>query len=211
MNPCCCQTTRRMWPEREWPFFPKIRELQACLTAVEECPLPVVAAISGACIGAGIDLSCCADVRICSASTRFSVREVRVGLAADVGTLQRLPKIVGHGSRVRELCMTGEDFGAQEAERIGFVSRVVVCGDDPNELYREALNVCNKIAANSPVAVAGTKLSLNYSRDHSVADGLHHVATHNALALMTDDLELSFLARSGQSPEFVEMLPHSKL
>ena len=82
-------------------FRPQILEMQASFSAVEECHVPVVAAIHGACVGAGIDLVCCADVRVCSPNAKFSVREVRLGLAADVGTLQRLPKLVGHSSRVR--------------------------------------------------------------------------------------------------------------
>lgn len=82
-------------------FRPQILEMQAAFSAVEECHVPVVAAIHGACVGAGIDLVCCADVRVCSPNAKFSVREVRLGLAADVGTLQRLPKLVGHSSRVR--------------------------------------------------------------------------------------------------------------
>ena len=102
-------------------FKPKILEMQACLTAIEECAVPVVAAIHGHCVGAGIDVSSCADIRVCTKSAFFSVREARLGLAADVGTLQRLPKICGHGSRIRELCFTGEDFSAVEALRIGFV------------------------------------------------------------------------------------------
>lgn len=88
-------------------FRSQILEMQAAFTAVEECPVPVAVAIHGACVGAGVDLVCCADVRLCSPSAKFSVREVRLGLAADVGTLQRLPKLVGFSSRVRELCLTG--------------------------------------------------------------------------------------------------------
>lgn len=91
-------------------FRSQILEMQAAFSAVEECPVPVVAAIHGACVGAGIDLTCCADVRVCSPKAKFSIREVRLGLAADVGTLQRFPKIVGFGSRVRELCLTGGEF-----------------------------------------------------------------------------------------------------
>ena len=85
----------------------RILEMQDAFTALEECNVPVVAAIHGACVGAGIDMTCCADVRVCSPNAKFSIREVRLGLAADVGTLQRFPKIVGFGSRVRELCLTG--------------------------------------------------------------------------------------------------------
>ena len=95
---------------RSLAFRSQILEMQSAFTAMEECPVPVVAAIHGACIGAGIDLACCADVRVCSPDAKFSVREVRLGLAADVGTLQRLPKIVGFGSRVRELCLSGGEL-----------------------------------------------------------------------------------------------------
>eukprot|EP01083_Nonionella_stella_P069864 186510_1 len=182
-------------------FRPKILEMQSCLTAVEECHVPVVCAIHGVCIGAGIDLSSCADVRICSKNAIFSVREARIGLAADVGTLQRLPIICGgHGSRIRELCLTGEDFDAAEAARLGFVSRIApsnVNGDgneDGDDYLKVGVKICQLIARNSPVAVHATKLSLNYSRDHTVKEGLEHIASHNAAALMTRDIGASFLA-----------------
>lgn len=191
-------------------FRPKILEMQSCLTAIEECPVPVVAAIHGACIGGGVDLSCCADIRLCSPDAIFSIRETRLGLAADVGTLQRLPKICGHGSRIRELCLTGQDFDAREAARLGFVSRM--CPD----LMASAMQVCKRIARNSPVAVQSTKLSLNYSRDHSVKEGLEHIAGHNAAALMTNDLMASAIASASRESNsigllFDPMLPHCRL
>jgi Enoyl-CoA hydratase/carnithine racemase len=190
-------------------FRPKILEMQSCLTAIEECPVPVVAAIHGACIGGGVDLSCCADIRLCSPDAIFSIRETRLGLAADVGTLQRLPRICGHGSRIRELCFTGEDFDALEAARLGFISRV--CPD----LMASAMQVCERIARNSPVAVASTKFSLHYSRDHSVREGLEHIACHNAAALMTNDLMASAIASSSKESNsnglFYPMLPYSRL
>lgn len=190
-------------------FQPKILEMQRCFTAVENCPVPVVAAIHGSCIGAGIDLACCADIRLCSPSTIFSIREVRPGLAADTGTLQRLPKIVGHGSRVRELCLTGEDFDAAEALRIGFVGRI---SQTEGDLWPMAVSLCKRIVFNSPVAVTGTKLSLNYSRDHTVQEGLAHIASHNSIALLTDDLLPSFTAAtSGVDPIFANLRSHSRL
>eukprot|EP00546_Thalassionema_frauenfeldii_P000907 CAMPEP_0178937024 /NCGR_PEP_ID=MMETSP0786-20121207/25511_1 /TAXON_ID=186022 /ORGANISM="Thalassionema frauenfeldii, Strain CCMP 1798" /LENGTH=290 /DNA_ID=CAMNT_0020615517 /DNA_START=338 /DNA_END=1210 /DNA_ORIENTATION=+ len=186
-------------------FMPKILEMQQCLTTVEKCPVPVICAVHGNCIGAGIDLACCADVRLSSLDAIFSVREVRVGLAADVGTLQRLPKIVGHSSRVRELCLTGSNFDASEAHRIGFISRVASVN-----LVGDALKLCCDIAALSPVAVTSTKTSLNYSRDHTVQEGLEHIALHNSIALQSEDLIKSF-TMDGEKPNFVELLPHSKL
>ena len=185
--------------------------MQAAFTAVEECPVPVVAAIHGACVGAGIDLVCCADVRICSPNTIFSIREARLGLAADVGTLQRFPKLVGFGSFVRELCFTGDDFSSEDSLKIGFVSRI---SNSDSQLFEEAKVVISKIIANSPVAVAVTKSSLNYSRDHTVREGLDHVALMNSSALMSDDLVKSFMmtsSRSGEAAEFAPLQPHSRL
>eukprot|EP00544_Gedaniella_sp_CCMP2646_P014844 CAMPEP_0202501468 /NCGR_PEP_ID=MMETSP1361-20130828/36296_1 /ASSEMBLY_ACC=CAM_ASM_000849 /TAXON_ID=210615 /ORGANISM="Staurosira complex sp., Strain CCMP2646" /LENGTH=292 /DNA_ID=CAMNT_0049134225 /DNA_START=4 /DNA_END=882 /DNA_ORIENTATION=- len=194
---------------RALSFRSQILEMQDCFTAVEQCSVPVVAAIHGSCIGAAIDLACCADVRLCAPCTIFSIREVRLGLAADVGTLQRLPKIVGHDSRVRELCLTGQDFDAREGARIGFVSRISAT---ENDLLPMAIHVCERIARNSPVAVAGKKQSLNYSRDHSVRDGLEHIASHNSMALQTDDLVTSFAAAASRTnPNFANLPAHSRL
>lgn len=138
-------------------FLPKVMKMQDCFTAVEKCPVPVIAAIHGNCIGAGIDLACCCDIRLAAPQTVFSVREVKIGLAADIGTLQRLPKVTGNDSRVRELCYTGEFFGPQEALSIGLISRI---SPDP---LADAIDLATKIAGNSPVAVYGTKQSLVYS------------------------------------------------
>jgi delta(3,5)-delta(2,4)-dienoyl-CoA isomerase len=187
-------------------FLPQIKDMQRCFSALEECPVPVIAAIHGNCIGAGIDLACCCDVRIAERNARFSVREARIGLAADIGTLQRLPKVCGCDSRVRELCYTGEDFDCHEAARIGFVSRV--CQD----ALEEAIRLAKVIAANSPIAVLGTKQSLIYSRDHSVSEGLDHIAIHNALALQTHDLEIAATsAATGENPSYKDLPLFSRL
>mmetsp|Transcript_8807 Transcript_8807/g.21393 ORF Transcript_8807/g.21393 Transcript_8807/m.21393 type:complete len:309 (+) Transcript_8807:219-1145(+) len=190
-------------------FRSQILEMQAAFTAVGECPVPVVAAIHGACVGAGIDLTCCADVRVCSPNAMFSIREVRLGLAADVGTLQRFPKIVGFGSLVRELCLTGDDFNAEDALKIGFVSRISRTNDD---LANTANSICQRISRNSPVAATVTKASLNYSRDHTIAEGLEHVALHNSTALMSEDLVKSFLmSRGAADAQFAPLQSHSRL
>ena len=187
-------------------FYPKILDMQHCFTALEDCPVPVVAAIHGPCIGAGVDLACCCDVRLCDPGTMFSIREVALGLAADIGSLQRLPKITGNDSRVRELCFTGEFFDAQEAWRVGFVSRI------SNDVFQDALRLADKIASQSPVAVTGTKRSLTFSRDHSVKEGLEHIAAHNAMALMTDDLIAAFTAAATkQPPKFANLPMFSRL
>ena len=187
-------------------FLPKIQEMQRCLTAIEECPVPVIAAIHGNCIGAGVDLATCCDIRLAQRGSVFSVREVQIGLAADVGTLQRLPKVTGNDSRIREICYTGNYFDCNDAMDIGLVSRV--CED----VVKDAIELANQIAANSPVAVMGTKRSLLYSRDHTVAEGLEHIATHNALALMTSDIPSSFMAISNkEKANFSPLPPISRL
>jgi len=191
-------------------FKPQISQMQAAFTAVEDCPVPVVAAIHGACVGAGVDLACCADVRICSPNTVFSIREVRLGLAADVGTLQRFPQLVGFGSFVKELCLTKDDFTSEDALKIGFVSRI---SNSESQLFDEVNQIISKIIVNSPVAVTVTKSSLNYSRDHTVREGLDHVAVMNSSALMSDDLVKSFMmtSRAGEAAEFAPLQPHSRL
>jgi delta(3,5)-delta(2,4)-dienoyl-CoA isomerase len=190
-------------------FLPQIRDMQRCFTAVETCPIPVMAAMDGVCIGAGVDLACACDIRMCTANTVFSIREVKIGLAADIGTLQRLPKITGNDSLVRELCYTGEFFDATKALSMGLVGRVV---SDGTALLQEAMTTAIQIVSNSPVAVAGTKQSLVYSRDHAVQEGLDHIANRNALALMTKDIPISVTAaQSKTTPAFDAMPAHSRL
>lgn len=190
-------------------FSPLIRDMQACFTALEKCPLPVVAAVHGNCIGAGVDLICAADVRWCTDDTTFSVREVKLGLAADVGTLQRLPKIVGNQSWIRDVCLSGRDFDASEALQMGLVSRRV---SDRAALLDHAANLCTEIASHSPVAVQGTKLGLLYARDHSVADSLEQILSYNALALQSQDLQNAWMARSSKTArKFTNIPRHSRL
>ena len=119
-------------------------------------------------LGLGIDLSTCADIRICTRDTRFSVKEVDIGIAADVGTLSRLPKVVGRFGWVKEVCLSARMFGAAEALRVGFVNSV---WGSKQDAIKEGLKLAGMIAGKSPVAVQGTKELLNYSRDHTVADG----------------------------------------
>jgi len=190
-------------------FRSQVLQMQDAFTALEECPVPVVVAIHGACVGAGVDLACCADIRVCSKNAVFGVREVHLGLAADVGTLQRFPKIVGFSSRVKELCFTGDDFDAEDACKIGFVSRV---SETEEDLQKNADEICNKITQHSPVAVSVTKISLNYSRDHSVDEGLKHIALQNSSALMSEDVMKSFMMSSGAADiAFDAMRAHSRL
>ena len=162
-----------------------IKTLQESFNAMERCPQPVIAAVHGACIGGGVDMLCAANVRLCSADAYFCIKEVDVGLCADIGTLQRLPRIVGNHSLLNELALTARKWAAEEALRFGFVS--AVC-DDRAALYARAMALAALIASKSPLAVAGTKENLLFSRDHTIAEGLDYVALWNAAALQSEDM-----------------------
>ncbi|MBL8514730.1 MAG: crotonase/enoyl-CoA hydratase family protein [Betaproteobacteria bacterium] len=176
-----------------------ILDLQDTLTSLERCRKPVIAAIHGACVGGAIDLICAADVRLASADARFSIKEIDMGMTADVGTLQRMPKLIPQGV-VRELAFTGRDFSAEEAARWGFVNAVSA---DREALFSAAKAMAQTIAAKSPLAMRGIKEQLSYARDHSVADGLNQVATWNAAMLMSSDLnEAVMAAMQGKPAQF---------
>jgi enoyl-CoA hydratase/carnithine racemase len=172
-----------------------IQWLQDAFTALEQARVPVVAAIHGGCIGAGVDLVTACDIRLCSADAFFQVAEVDVAITADLGTLQRLTHLVPEGI-VRELTYTGRKMGAEEALRLGLVNRVE---PDRDSLMAAAAEIARTIAAKSPLAVAGAKLSLNYSRGRPVEEGLRHVALWNAGTLISADLTAAIAARAGRS------------
>ena len=168
----------------------KILELQQAFTKIERCRKPVIAAVHSHCIGAGVDMICACDIRMATTDAIFSIRETRMGIIADVGTLQRLPHIIGQ-SWLRELALTGRDFTAQEALQMGLVTRIC---DDPSTLYEEAAKLASQIAACPPLTVQGTKQTIIFSRDNSVEAGLQYVAQKNAAGLPSEDLFEAFSA-----------------
>ena len=176
-----------------------ILDLQDTLTSLERCRKPVLAAIHGACIGGGIDLITCADMRYCSSDASFTIKEIDIGMTADVGTLQRLPKLIGEGM-ARELAYTGRKFGADEAREMRLVNRVF---ESREALYAGVREIATTIAAKSPLSVRGTKEMITYARDHTVADGLNYIATWNAAMLMSKDLTEAMMANMGKrTPQF---------
>ncbi|GMS94114.1 hypothetical protein PENTCL1PPCAC_16289, partial [Pristionchus entomophagus] len=142
-----------------------LEKSQWAFTSIEKCCKPVIAAIHGYCMGAGIDLIAACDIRYCSKDVDFSIKEVAVAVTADVGTLNRLPKSIGNNSWLREVCLTARHFDAREALEQGLVSRVC---DSPDAVLAAAKETAKTIATSSPVAVQGTKVVLNYARDHTV-------------------------------------------
>ncbi|GAA5871569.1 hypothetical protein JCM16303_000796 [Sporobolomyces ruberrimus] len=175
-----------------------IKLLQDSVTSIERCQKPVIAATFGICLGAGIDLISACDVRICSEKTIFSIKEVDIGLAADVGSLQRLPKVTGNASLLYELALTARNFGHEDATRLGLVSQVVKGGRE--EVLNEGIKLAKLIASKSPVATLSTKHLLNYSREHTVQEGLDYTTVWNMSMLQAQDIPLAFQAFSTKKP-----------
>lgn len=178
-----------------------ILNLQDCLSSIERCRKPVIAAIQGACIGGALDLVTCCDMRYATSDAVFSVKEIDIGMVADVGTLQRLPRLIGEGW-ARELAYTGRNLDAAEAEKLGLVNRIFASHAD---LENGVQQIALAIAKKSPLAIRGTKEVLNYSRDHSIAEGLNFVATWNSTALLSGDLKECMQAQMEKRvPRFVD-------
>lgn len=165
-------------------LFEKVGELQGAFRALTLCRKPVIAAVHGWCIGGGVDLITAADIRVCSRDARFSVREVKVAMVADLGSLQRLPLLVGEG-HARELAMTGRDFSADHAARIGLVNEVF---DTPEAMLTGARAMARAIADNPPLVVQGIKRVMEEAVTDRVERGLRHVAAWNAAFLPSQDL-----------------------
>ena len=181
-----------------------VLQLQATLSSLEEIRLPVLTAIQGGCIGGALDLVCAADSRYCTADAYFTIKETELGMTADVGTLQRLPKLIPAGI-VKELAFTGRKFTAQEAQQFGLVNRVY---DDQESMLSGVMEIAAQIATNSPLAVTGCKEMLNYSRDHSVEDSLKYMATWQAGMFRPNDMMKTFQAKAMKTqPEYDDLLP----
>ena len=180
-----------------------IADFQDCISSLERCEKPVICVMHGYTLGLGIDIACCADVRICAQDTRFAVKEVDIGLAADIGTLSRLPKVVGSYSWVKDVCLSARIFSAEEALRVGFVSSVFDAKDDA---VKAALGMATLMASKSPVAVQSTKELLNWSRDHPIQDGLRYTGVWNSAALQTADVSTAIVAQAKKRTPTFEKL-----
>jgi enoyl-CoA hydratase len=177
--------------QRNQQLFRNVRAMQDSITVFEQLPMPVIAAIHGYAIGGAIDLVTACDIRVASSDAIFSVREAKVGIVADLGTLQRLPRLIGPG-HTAELAYTGKDIPASRAEHIGLVNHVVEGSAD--EVYAAAVALAEEIAANSPLVVNGTKSVLAFNDGHTVAEGLDFVARWNTMYLSSHDLTEALLA-----------------
>ncbi|MBY6034391.1 crotonase/enoyl-CoA hydratase family protein [Marinobacter daepoensis] len=181
-----------------------VLQLQDTLSSLERVRLPVLTAVHGGCIGGALDLVCAADSRYCTADAYFTIKETELGMTADVGTLQRLPKLMPEGV-VRELAYTGRKFGAEEAHRLGFVNAVY---DTQEAMLDGVMAIAAQIAANSPLAVTGCKEMINFSRDHSVEDSLRYMATWQSGMFRPTDMMKTFQAKAQkQAPVYDALFP----
>ncbi|EQC37618.1 hypothetical protein SDRG_05212 [Saprolegnia diclina VS20] len=161
-----------------------VDRFQRIISAPERCRVPVIAAVHGSCIGGAVDFVTACDIRLCDASAEFSVKEVDLAIVADVGTLQRLPKLVGE-QRAKELAYTGRAFCGVEAESMGLVLKSYA---DSTLLFEHATVLAATIASKSPLTVRGVKTAIQYQRDHSTQDALDQVRLWNAAMLHSADL-----------------------
>ena len=180
-------------------FLQQLKFLQNAVSCLEAARFPVVTAVQGGCIGGGIDLITAADIRICTKDAFFLIEEINVGLAADIGTIQRLPKIIPAGI-AREWTMLGEKVSANRAKEVGLVSSL---HDNHEEMMKNAFEIAEKLASKTPLAMWVTKETLNYSRDHTVKESLENVALWNAATLHKEDVMSTMMSKmQKKKPEY---------
>ncbi len=182
----------------------KAKALQWSFTALEKARVPVIAAVQGGVIGGAVDLVTACDLRYATEDAFFCVQEINIGMTADVGTLQRLGKIVPEGF-AREMAYTGRRIPARRAYEVGLVQEVYA---DHDSLVQGVLGTAREIAEKSPLAIWGTKVAMNYARDHGVDDALDQIATWQAGMFQPADMAEAFIAKSEKrTPVFPDLLP----
>lgn len=182
-------------------FVLKLQETFSCL---DEVRMPVIAAIQGGCIGAGVDMTSACDIRFCTEDAFFQIAEINIGMTADVGTFPRLCKLIPEGW-MRELAYSGRRLSAQKAKEIGLVNETFATQD---AMLTHVMNLASEIADKAPVAVAGSKRMINYARDHSIADGLDYIATWQAGMFSPPHMAEAFAAKAQKRPAaFPDLAP----
>ena len=187
-------------------FMSFLSFLQDSISSLQKARIPVICAIQGGCIGGGVDLICSADIRLATNEAFFSIRETKIGMVADVGTFPRIVKLLPEGI-VKELAFTGRNFSAQEAKEYGFVNRLYESHD---ALIEGALEIANEIASNSPAAVYGCKRVIDFSRDHTIDEGLEWINMWNASMLSQSELMEGFQSYKSQKEGNFAELPKLK-
>lgn len=181
-----------------------VLRLQDSFSVLESIRIPVIAAIQGGCIGGGVDMTSACDIRYCTADAFFCIQEINIAMTADVGTFPRLCKLIPEGW-VRELAYTGRRLPAQKAKEIGLVNEVYA---DQAAMLDAAMSTAREIAAKNPLAVAGSKVMINYARDHTIADGLDYIATWQSGMFAPAHMAEAFAARQEKrAPNFPDLAP----
>lgn len=189
-------------------FQDGLRRLMACFDVLESVRFPVICAVQGGCIGGGFDLALACDLRVCSTDAFFTVQEIHIGMAADLGSLQRLPKVVPQGL-ARQMAYTGERLDATRALACGLVNAVL---PDAGALRSHALQLAQQIADKSPLAIAGSKLALNHARDHGTAEALTQMALLQSAIFDVDEMQRAIGAWKDKRPgEFAPLAPQAKV
>ena len=187
---------------RRLAFQDGLRQLMRCFDVIEEARFPVIAAVQGGCIGGALDLAAACDLRVCSADAFFTVQEIHIGMAADLGVLQRLPKIVPPAV-AREMAYTGDRIGAERALQVGLVNAVL---PDADALLSHALKLAQAMAAKSPLAIAGSKLAINYAVDHPTADALQQMTLLQSAIFDIDEMARAIEAWKARQPAAFDAL-----
>lgn len=189
-------------PAAREAFPPFIRQLQETLSCLEVTRFPVIAAIQGACIGGGLDLVSACDIRIAASDAHFRIEETNIGMMADLGSLQRLPKLMPEGV-VREMAYLGHTLDAARGHAVGFINAVEA---DAEAALKTAMEAAERIAAKAPLAIAGSKAAITYARDHSTADALNWASLTQTLLWNPADIQKAVMARAkGEAPEFDDL------
>jgi len=177
-------------------FQTQLRRLMACFDVLDAARFPVVCAVQGACVGGALDLAAACDLRVCSADAFFTVQEIHIGMAADLGVLQRLQRLLPQGL-ARELAYTGERLGAERALATGFVNAVL---PDADALAAHARQLAAAIAAKSPLAIAASKSALNHARDHATGESLEHMTLLQSAVFDIDEMARAIAAWQAKKP-----------
>ena len=177
-------------------FQTQLRRLMASFDAIDAARFPVVCAVQGACVGGALDLAAACDLRVCAADAFFTVQEIHIGMAADLGVLQRLQRLLPQGL-ARELAYTGDRLGAERALATGFVNAVVA---DADVLLAHARKLATAIAAKSPLAVAASKAALNHARDHGTEESLEHMTLLQSAVFDIDEMARAIAAWQAKKP-----------
>ncbi|MCB1647369.1 MAG: crotonase/enoyl-CoA hydratase family protein [Pseudomonadales bacterium] len=203
-DPVAREMARRQRPAG---FYQHVQKMQRSFSVLENCRIPVLAAIQGGAIGGGVDLITACDMRYMTADGFITVFEINIGMTADVGTFPRLVKLIPEGL-VRELAYTGRRMPAEEARQAGLVNAVY---PDQEAMLKAVMNIAADIASKAPLAIAGCKRMINYARDHSTADGLDYISIWNASMLQPAEMQEAIRARGeSRDGEFADLPPMTK-